>query len=327
MKLKKIILLPFMLLILTSCNEKKVDRDIATTRVIAAIEKTLTDPITSLNVLISGELNQTLNVYGENDEVLKESTAKMTGQVTYTGNNLDRENGAFIVKALGTYTAYDGEKKLMDYDFDNKLYYTDGVAYHDFTTSAFNDYVNETRTLSGKQKQEVEIYTGIARLPNIEEELPFAFRDLKDILSAVETVTASGRMNILTVKYSLKNSDIVEIAKVLYAEELAAMTAEDQAAALTKLAEIVNDEYLIHQGDLIIEVKNGYIRNVSLIVDLDTMGYMYVYNDDIERFEMHPSVWKTKGAIDVSLQINEKVELAFPSFTDFVLVDDLMAIF
>ncbi|MDI9510823.1 MAG: hypothetical protein ACOX3B_03445 [Bacilli bacterium] len=332
MKLRKIVFLPLLLVALASCDGAggKISREVANTRVTAALEKTVNETFKSIDLAVDLDAVISHKAVDEANVVIEEDKIEVSGNATVKAKDLDKETAQFAITGSGSYALYHGSEKALAVEGEGGIYYTDEFVYLGLTASMFDGESGRTETESLKQKMEVGPFPGLPDLDDFEGQLPGPEveiegpGDIGELLPAIGTVTATEKKGVLTVKYEVKQADLAQLVFEVLAPEIGDMTSSELAEALEDLQEMIDESVLIRKAVVTVVVgAEGYINGLTVDVDFDAISDYHYWDDTAQDYLVAVDTTTVKGKLDVSLKINEAVAITFPSFADYVLVEEI----
>lgn len=104
MKLRKIVFLPLLLVALASCDGAggKISREVANTRVTAALEKTANETFKSIDLAVDVDAVLSHKAVDEANVVIEEEKIEASGNATVKAKDLDKETAQFAITGSGS---------------------------------------------------------------------------------------------------------------------------------------------------------------------------------------------------------------------------------
>ncbi|MFA7449815.1 MAG: hypothetical protein WCY90_03265, partial [Bacilli bacterium] len=117
---------------------------------------------------------------------------------------------------------------------------------------------------------------------------------------------------------------LAQLVFEVLAPEIGDMTSSELAEALEDLQEMIDESVLIRKAVVTVVVgAEGYINGLTVDVDFDAISDYHYWDDTAQDYLVAVDTTTVKGKLDVSLKINEAVAITFPSFADYVLVEEI----
>lgn len=336
MKLRKIILLPLLLVGLVSCGGGKISPEKANARVVDALEKTSSEPIKSIELTAAVDASVTTTLKYINGSPTENNRIEIAADGSVKAKDLDKGTAQIAIEGSATIANFNENVKQDEMRGSVGLYYVDNFAYLNLESSNYNGYTGLTESLKQKQKMEAGPFPGIESIAeqledllgvSLPEELPSEEQNglnLIDLLNLIGKVTATEKNDVLTVKYEIETADVVKIyLKVLQSQEgFASLTSQEIATIISEFKAEV-DRSLVFRKALITFVisKTGFISGLTIDLDIDMNSYYSAWNEDFNTYtDVATETTTIKGKADLSVKINEAVNITFPSFDDYVFL-------
>lgn len=376
MKLKKIVLLPLLLVALASCGnrnsssqgssnsnppsqessaststsqeestststvvETPVTPEAANARVAVAIEKVATEPLTSI------DLSVTVDAFAQRKLALLDSgvitendSVEVVANATVKAKDLDKGDAQFAITGSAEATLSMHEEAYAALEAEAGVYYVDNFIYLDLSLAERDLSSGQVFGNSQKQKMEVGPFPGLESIleelftttPLPEEfpedvpvDLPEIELNLGELLANIGDIEATEINGVLTVKYEITIEDIYQLVFAMNQDAFADLPPEAYEDVLASIQEMVDDFLIIREAAITVTIaENDVLTGLAIDLDLDVMNQTFAWDETGEDLLDAIETTTIRGSVGISLKINEEVAISFPSFADFVLVDE-----